>query len=495
MPVFRRRGYTGYIMRKTKIVATLGPATEKASAVRRLIKSGVDVFRLNLSHGSLLWHEERVKIIRTASKEADKPVSIILDLQGPRIRTGLLKDGQPIKLKSGDIVTITTKQKYGAPGIITTPYKSLPKDVKKGDRILLDDGTMELKILSSSDTDIKCKVITGGLLKEHKGMNLPDVRLSVPSLTEKDKKNLKEGLKWGIDYVALSFVRSAKDVKAIRDYIKRLGFSFPVIAKIEKPEAVEDIDNILDEADGVMVARGDLGVEMEPQRVPLIQKDIIKRANKKGRVVITATQMLESMILSPRPTRAEASDVANAILDGTDAVMLSGETSVGQYPAEAVEMMSKIASEAEKGLTISDFRRRRSELIFSAYNAGSGKSSTFPLAIAYAALDASIETDAKAILAYTISGRTAQLISKLKPKCKVFVLTPENAIYHRLPLLWGVVPVVIPFGDSTDRMINIGERALIKKRLLNKGDVVVIVSGTSAIMGATNMMKVHRVGE
>src|SRR3989338_1847812 len=372
----------------------------------------------------------------SASKDAAKPVSIILDLQGPKIRTGLLKDGKPINLKSGDIVTITIKQKYGAPGITSTPYKSLLGDVKKGDRILLDDGTMELKVLSSSDADIKCKVVTGGLLKEHKGMNLPGVRLSVPSLTEKDKRNFKEGLRWGIDYVALSFVRSAKDVKAIRNYIKRLGFSLPVIAKIEKPEAVEDMDNILDEADGVMVARGDLGVEMEPQRVPLIQKDIIKRANEKGKTVITATQMLESMISSPRPTRAEASDVANAILDGTDAVMLSGETSVGKYPIEAVRMMSNIASEAEKGLNVS--------------NKFKYEDSSFSTAIAYAALDAAEKTKSRAILAYTISGRTARLLSKLKPRCPIFALTPTDEVYSRLPLLWGVTAVLIPFGESTE---------------------------------------------
>ena len=478
-------------MRKTKIVATLGPATEKALAIRKLISSGVDVFRLNLSHGSLSWHEERVKIIRTASKEADKPVSIILDLQGPRVRTGLLKDGKPINLKSGDIVTITTKKVYGAEGIITTPYTSLPKDVKKGDRILLDDGRMELRVLGSSGTDIKCKVITGGALKEHKGMNLPGVNLSVPSLTAKDKKNLSQGLTWGIDYVAMSFVRSAKDVKAVKDYIKRRGFSLPVIAKIEKPEAVEDMDNILDEAEGVMVARGDLGVEMEPQRVPLIQKDIINRANKKGRLVITATQMLESMVSNPRPTRAEASDVANAILDGTDAVMLSSETSVGRYPVEAVEMMSKIASEAEKGLVVSGVRRRRADSGVAAQRQQYGTSAPFTYAVAYAALEAAIETDARAIIIYTIFGRAAQLVSKLKPKCKIFALTPENTVYFKLPLLWGVEPVLVPFGDTTDRMLNTGERVLLEKRLLNKGDVVVIVTGAPGIMGATNMMKVQ----
>jgi pyruvate kinase len=430
----------------------------------------------------LSWHEERVKIIRNASVNEGKPVSIILDLQGPRIRTGLLKDGKPIRLKPGNVVTITTRDIYGKEGLIATSYKALPGEVKGGDKILLDDGTMELKVLGSSRHDVKCEVITGGLLKEHKGMNLPDVKLSASSLTELDKKNLSHGLKWGIDYIAISFVRSARDVKSVKDFIKKKGYSIPIIAKIEKPEAVEDINSILVEAEGVMVARGDLGVEMEPQRVPLIQKDIIKKANKMGKVVITATQMLESMISNPRPTRAEASDVANAILDGTDAVMLSGETSVGKYPIEAVKMMSKIAYETEKGLDVS------SKLIYR-------KGSTFSEAIAHAALDAAMATDAKAIIAYTISGRTAQLLSKLKPQCPILALTSEQVVYCRLPIFWGVEPVLIPFGNSTDEMLNVGERAMIKKRFLKRGDVVVIVSGTSPTLGATNMMKVHRIGE
>lgn len=480
MSAFHLKGYTGGIMRKTKIVATLGPATETPIAIKKLIQAGVDVCRLNLSHGDLIWHRQRAQIIRNASAGGGKPVSIILDLQGPRIRTGFLKDGKPIRLKSRDVVTITTKDVYGREGLITTPYKLLPKDVKKGDKILLDDGKIELRVLTSAGRDVQCEIITGGLLKEHKGMNLPGVRLSVPSFTEKDREDLNQGLRWGIDYVAMSFVRSARDVKIVKDFIRKKGYSIPIIAKIEKPEAVEDIDAILDETDGVMVARGDLGVEMEPQRVPLIQKDIIRRANKKGKVVITATQMLESMISNPRPTRAEASDVANAILDGTDAVMLSGETSVGRYPAEAVNMMSQIASEAEKGLDI--------------FHESDYKDDSFSTAVAYAALYAAERTGSKAIIAYTISGRTARLISKLKPRCRLFALTPENAVYNRLPLMWGVMPVLIPFGKSTDEMLDIGERMLIKKRLLNKGDVVVIVSGTSAITGATNMMKVHRTG-
>src|SRR3989338_1078464 len=476
MLAFHLKDYTGGIMRKTKIVATLGPGTETPISIKKLIQAGVDVCRLNLSHGDLAWHRQMVQIIRGVSAGDGKPVSIILDLQGPRIRTGFLKDGKPIRLKSRDVVTITTKDVYGREGIITTPYQLLPKDVKKGGKILLDDGKIELMVLTSAGRDVKCEIITGGLLKEHKGMNLPGVRLSVLSFTEKDREDLNQGLRWGIDYIAMSFVRSARDVKTVKDFIRKKGYSIPIIAKIEKPEAVEHIDAILDEADGVMVARGDLGVEMEPQRVPLIQKDIIIRANKKGKVVITATQMLESMISNPRPTRAEASDVANAILDGTDAVMLSGETSVGKYPAEAVNMMSQIASEAEKGLDIS--------------HESDYKDDSFSTAVAYAAERIS----SKAIIAYTISGRTAQLISKLKPRCRLFALTPENAVYNRLPLMWGVMPVLIPFGKSTDEMLDIGERILIKKRLLNKGDVVVIVSGTSAIMGATNMMKVHRVG-
>lgn len=468
-------------MRKTKIIATLGPATESLTTIKRLIKAGVDVCRLNLSHGDLDWHREMVQLIRTVSQQEERPVSIILDLQGPRIRTGLLKQGKPIRLKSGDVVTVTTREIYGREGLIATPYKSLGRDVTKGDKILLDDGKMELKVLASTKSEVKCEVVTGGLLKEHKGMNLPGVRLNVPSLTDKDKQNLRDGLNWRVDYIAMSFVRSAKDVKIAKDFIKKQGHVVPIIAKIEKPEAVEHIDEILDEADGVMVARGDLGVEMEPQRVPLIQKDIIKRANEKGKTVITATQMLESMISSSRPTRAEASDVANAILDGTDAVMLSGETSIGKYPIEAVKMMSNIASEAEKGLNVS--------------NKFKYEDSSFSTPIAYAALDAAEKTKSSAILVYTISGRTARLLSKLKPQCQIFAMTPTDEVYSRLPLLWGVMPVLVPFGKSTDEMLSAGERTLVRKRLLNKGDVVVIVSGILARMGATNVMKIHRVGE
>ncbi len=473
-------------MRKTKIIATLGPSTGTEVMIRKLIRGGVDVFRLNLSHGDLSWHKHKIELIRDASQKEGRPVSIILDLQGPRIRTGLLKDGRPVRLKSGDIVTITTRDVCGREGLIATPFKSLPRDVKRGDKILLDDGKMELHVIGSSRWDVKCKVITGGVLKEHKGMNLPGVELSAPSLTDKDRNDLRAGLRWQVDYIAMSFVRSAKDVRDIKDFIKKAGCHIPVIAKIEKPEAVEHIDAILDEADGVMVARGDLGVEMEPQRVPLIQKGIIHNANKRGKFVITATQMLESMISSPMPTRAEASDIANAILDGTDAVMLSGETSVGKYPVEAVKMMSMIASEAEKGLSVEAYKlhRRRSDVLPS-----------FSSAVAHAALDAATETGAKAIIAYTISGRTALLISKLKPLCRIMALTPEKSVYDRLPLFWGVVPVLIPFGGSTDAMLNLGEETMLKKRLLKKGDVVVIVSGTSPIAGATNMMKVHRIGE
>lgn len=477
-------------MRKTKIIATLGPATESAAHIEKLLKAGVDVCRLNLSHGELSWHKERVRIIRNTSQKLNKPVSIILDIQGPRIRTGSLHNGKPVRLKTGETIAITTRNISGKEGLIATAYQSLPDDVRKGDRILLDDGTMELRVLGASGKEVKCLIVTGGVLKEHKGMNLPGVSLSVPSLTEKDRRDLSTGLAWGVDYVALSFVRSAKDVKTARAFIVKQGFSVPVIAKIEKPEAVQDIGEILDEADGVMLARGDLGVEMEMQKVPLIQKDIIKLANKKGKPVITATQMLESMISRSRPTRAEASDVANAILDGTDAVMLSGETSVGKYPFEAVKMMSRIAMEAEKNMPSAEPGRRLLDLKSQYRN-----SKIFAAAIAHAALDAAIATDAAAIIVYTLSGKTAQLISKLKPFCRICALTPEEAVYNRLPLLWGVAPIIIPFGGSTDAMLSLGEKTLSGKRLLKKGDTVVIVSGTSATVGATNMMKVHRIGE
>lgn len=469
-------------MRKTKIIATIGPATACPLLIQNILSAGADVVRLNLSHGDHKWHSQRVKDIRKVARAINKAVAIMLDLQGPRIRTGRLKNGSPVHLKRGQDITITTKDVLGDEGIISTPYASLPRDVKKNDRILLDNGLIELKVIKTSKTDVYCRVVNGGMLGENKGMNLPGVDISATTFTEKDKMDLRAALSWGIDYAAMSFVSRADDINGMRDFMKKRGYNIPIIAKIERQEAIDNIDEILDTADGVMVARGDLGVEMTPQRVPLLQKMIIKKADEKGKIVITATQMLESMVESPTPTRAEASDVANAILDGTDAVMLSEETAKGKFPQEAVKMMDLIAREVEE------------EISYTAWSPYHKKISS-SWAVAHSACNAADETDAKALVIFTISGRTALMVSKFKPVMPIIVLTPDKDVYNRLALIRGAAPLLIPFGNSTDKMLAIGEKTILKSGLLKKGDIVVVVAGTTSMRGATNMMKVYKIGE
>ncbi|HIJ41997.1 MAG TPA: pyruvate kinase, partial [Deltaproteobacteria bacterium] len=332
--------------RKTKIVCTIGPASSSRKMLKKLILAGMNVARLNFSHGT---HEEHRKVferIRSLAKSLNRPVGVMQDLQGPKIRTGKIKGGSLV-LKAGEEFVITSRRILGEPGIVSTTYGGIIKDLDKGHAILIDDGLMELKVLGKNKTNLTCKVVTGGILHESKGINLPGVKTRIPSLTKKDKEDLRAGIEMGIDYVAISFVRSAKDVKSLKRELKRLGADVPVIAKIEKPQALEELDEILDACEGIMVARGDLGVELSPEKVPIAQKMMIRKANLKRKLVITATQMLESMTEHPIPTRAEASDVANAILDGTDVVMLSGETSVGRYPVKTVQMMERIAIQAE----------------------------------------------------------------------------------------------------------------------------------------------------
>jgi len=332
---------------KTKIIATIGPSSTRKPVLKKLISSGMNVARLNFSHGNYKEHEKVIRDIRALSKEMNRPVGILLDLQGPKIRTDTLKNGKPVLLRKNKTIQITSKQVSGDADIVSTTYKNLSKDVKKGDKILIDDGLIELKVLSKTINTITCKIISGGRLKEHKGINLPGVKVSAPSLTEKDKKDLLFGIKQEVDFFALSFVRNANDLKRIKSILKKHKSDIPVIAKIEKPEAVDNLDEILKFADGIMVARGDLGVELRPEMVPKIQKQIIQKTIYSNKPVITATQMLETMTKNPIPTRAEASDVANAIYDGTDAIMLSGETAVGKYPVSTVRMMARIASETE----------------------------------------------------------------------------------------------------------------------------------------------------
>jgi pyruvate kinase len=470
--------------RKTKIIATLGPATQTGDTIGALIRAGVDVVRLNLSHGTLDEHDRAISAVRSASQRLGLPVAVLLDLQGPRIRTGLLKD-KSVELKTGGKVSITADDVPGDKNVISTTYGGLYKDVKPGDRVLIDDGLIELKVTGISGKMIDCGVIFGGLLGEHKGMNLPGVNITAPFLRGKDVEDIRFGVERNVDYIALSFVRSASDVFEAKERIRELGAEVPVIAKIEKAEALQNLDAIIEEAEGIMIARGDLGVEISPEEIPVLQKKIISKVNEAGKIVITATQMLESMIKNPRPTRAEASDVANAVFDGTDALMLSGETAVGSDPAGAVMMMAKIAREAEEAAITHKHMLRRKD----------GNPGSFAQAVAFAAAAAASEVKTKAIVVFTQTGETAGVLSKLRPEQTIIAFTPLEKTQRRLSLVWGVRPFAIEFGGHTDEMICRGEAALLNHGIAGWGDTIVIVSGTRVGMrGATNMMKIDWIG-
>lgn len=447
-------------IRKTKIVATVGPASQSEEVLGRLIEAGVDVFRLNFSHGTWEEHGAVIERIRRLSR-AKKPVAILQDLQGPRLRTGALEGGRPITLIPGQRFVLTTEQVVGNTQRVSVSYPGLPQDVVVGNRILLADGLLELEVLETTPVEVVTRVIRGGVLEERKGINVPGVHLSVPSTTEKDLRDLEFGVSKGVDWVALSFVRSGHDLRRAREALRALGAQTPLIAKIEKPEAIRHLDSILQEADGIMVARGDLGVELPPERVPLLQKYLIRRANEAGLPVITATQMLESMVASLRPTRAEASDVANAILDGTDALMLSAETAVGKYPVEAVETMARIAAEVDSTnhqLPPEDFHRE-----------------SLSHSLSRAAARLAQEVRAEAMVVYTRSGYTAQLLSKERPPTPIYAFTPDESTARRLCLWYGVVPFLTRAVQSTDDLIEHTLRELGSKRGLEPGKSVVIV--------------------
>ena len=472
------------MLNKTKIVATVGPSSNTKEVLKKMILSGMNVARLNLSHGRYSEHTRAVNLIRSLSREVNRSVGIILDLQGPKIRTGLLLGDNPVELKKDKIIAITSRQVLGTSTMVSTTYKDISKDVTVGDKILMDDGLMGLSVLSKTEDTVTCKIINGGILKEHKGINLPGVNVSAPSLTDKDIKDLNFGIKLGVDYFALSFVRRAKDLEEIKLIIKKQGADIPVIAKIEKPEAVENLDEILEIADGVMVARGDLGVELNPEQVPGIQKQIIHKAISRNKIVITATQMLETMINNPVPTRAEASDVANAVYDGTDAVMLSGETASGKYPVETVQMMTKIITESEK-------------TPFMKYNLKHEKdpNDLITHAVAQSSVYLLHEIDAATILAFSVSGKTSKLISKQRPEKSIFSCSPSEKVYNRMSLVWGVVPLLIPEIYDTKRIIEAGENIIIGKKYIKKGDLIVIVTGLALKTGSTNIIKLHRAGD
>jgi pyruvate kinase len=478
-------------MHRTKIVCTIGPATNSEAQLERLMRAGMNVARLNFSHGTHQEHEQVIERIRAISARLNYAVAILQDLQGPKIRTGLLQAGQPVKLVDGSQITITTRERVGNAEIISTTYKQLPQDVKPGDRILLSDGLLELSVLDKSETDVFCSVIHGGLLGEHKGINLPGVAVSAPALTEKDRDDLRFGVMHDVDYVALSFVRKPEDILEAKQYIhelqlKNLGdqkqniIPIPLIAKLEKPEAIACLDDILEVTDGVMIARGDLGVEMAPEKVPLLQKQIIARCNELGLPVITATQMLESMVTNPRPTRAEVTDVSNAVLDQTDLVMLSAETATGAYPIEAVEMMVRIVRETEAGNRTAHPPKHQQL--------------TQARAVSHAARALSEEASVKAIVVFTRSGNSAHLISKDRPRVPIWAYTPSEKVRRQLALWWGVLPYSIELRGTTEELIEVVEQRLLEDNLIQNGEYIVIMGGLPVARWArTNFVKLHRV--
>lgn len=467
--------------RRTKIVATLGPASSSPEMLERLLVAGVDLFRLNFSHGTLDDKALLINRIRDVSARLGKEVGILADLQGPKIRTGKMA-GDGMLLQKGQEVVITTADILGADGVIPTIYTELPRDVTPGARILLDDGLLELKVLAIAGEEVRCLVIHGGLLKNNKGINLPGVKVSAPSLTEKDLADLDFCLWVDVDYIALSFVRTHEDVEQIKRIIYSAGKDIPVVAKIEKPEALRNFKKILKVTDAVMVARGDLGVEIQAEKVPLIQKKIIMACNQAGKPVITATQMLESMITNPRPTRAETSDVANAIIDGTDAVMLSGETASGAYPVAAVETMARIALDVEvAGLG-------------STHDAPAQLTPSIAQAVGEAACRAAASLKAKAIAVFTHSGSTAALISRFRPPIPIVAFTNTPPIQRKLSLYWGVRTRSIQILESMEQQVALAEKLLLAAGL-RKGDIIIIIMGTPVeARGSTNLMKVHKLG-
>lgn len=450
--------------------------------INRLFTAGMDVARLNFSHGTHEEHAKNITQLRAASGEHEKPIAILADLQGPKIRTGALAGGGPVLLRAGQRFVITTAKVLGDSTRVNTTFTPLPREVRRGDRVLLSDGLIELRVEQVRDGQVICEVVNGGALGEHKGINLPGVKLRVPALTPKDRADLVFALKHGADYIAVSFVRRPEDVLLAKQLIRRAGKDTPVIAKLEKPEAIENLDAILRVADGVMVARGDLGVEMNPERVPVVQKTIIARAREFRRPVITATQMLESMTENPRPTRAEASDVANAIFDGSDAVMLSAETASGKYPVEAVAMMARIIEEAEA--SIREFPRPAPQ-----------EQLKVAETVAELVCHASRELHMKLIAVFTHSGFTARLVSRYRPLVPIVAFSPEQETRRRMALIWGVCPRNIQDVKKVDGLTAVAEKRLLEERLARKGDVIGIVAGTPmGIRGTTNFMKFHVIG-
>jgi len=473
-------------MRKTKIVCTIGPSSESLENTKKLIKAGMNVARLNFSHGDFEEQGNRIKNITAANKELGTSVAILLDTKGPEIRLGKLKE-EPIELVQGDAITLTTEEILGDRNRIPVTYNNLPNDLSVGSTVLIDDGLIGLKVESIEGTEIHCRIINSGPIKGKKGVNVPGVKISLPGITEKDRNDIIFGIEQGVDFIAASFVRKASDVLEIRELLEQHnGTHIQIISKIENQEGVDNLDEILEVSDGLMVARGDLGVEIPAEEVPLVQKLMIKKCNLAGKPVITATQMLDSMQRNPRPTRAEASDVANAIFDGTDAIMLSGETAAGKYPVESVQTMSRIAQRAEEALEYRDIFIKQAN----------AQQNSVTEAISQAVANAALDLNAKAIVTSTHSGFTARVVSKYRPKAPIIAVTPVDKVMRGLALCWGVFPVKGEEAKTTDEMFEVAVQEGLNTGLLSLGDTVVITAGVPVgRAGTTNLMKIHHIGE
>jgi len=472
-----------FLERRTKIVCTIGPATGSAAVIERLIRAGMDVARFNLSHGTHREHARHIQTIRKLSQRLAIPVAILTDLPGPKYRTGKLKDGQAV-LKKGAQVILTTKQVEGNDKVIPVNLPTLPRDVRVGDTVLLDDGAMQLKVLEERDTEVRCKVMVGGILTEGRGLVVPGMRTSGPFITDNLRECILFAVEQQTDYLALSFVSNAEDITGVRAILHKNNGDIPIIAKIERGEAVDKFDSILVASDGIMVARGDLGVDIPLEKVPLVQKEIIRKCNQAGRPVITATQMLESMVKVTRPTRAEVTDVANAIFDGTDAIMLSAETSIGKYPVQAVKMMAKIAREAEDRLPYEQILSERGRWL---------EPETDEL-ISYSACHTAHRLGAVALVAFTQSGSTAGRVSKYRPRMPILAITPSTVGVGRLGLHWGVHPFQIEKASSVDDLFTTGAKLSKELGLAKPGDLIVITGGIPVgIAGSTNLLKVEKI--
>ncbi len=469
-------------MKRAKIVCTIGPSSSDEKALSSMIAEGMDVARLNFSHGTYEDHKASFYLIRKCAKRRKKPVAILQDLQGIKIRLGLVANDE-VSLREGSNVILRSGNGISNRSCLYIRYAGLERDLRKGHRVLIDDGLIMLKVQEKGKGAIRARVIEGGVIRSRKGVNLPDTKVSTPSFTAKDRKDLAFGIALGVDYVAVSFVRTAGDVVKVQRYLKKAKRRIPVIAKIEKPEALKNIESILDVAEGIMIARGDLGVEMQPEEVPVIQKELIGLANRAGKIVITATQMLDSMTVHLRPTRAEATDVANAVIDGSDALMLSGETSAGKYPVRAVRMMRKIIERTEKEVAFQKILTRR-EIMMSEH----------PYAVADAAVGAARDIRARAIVAFTDSGYTARLTSKFRPTMPLIAFATSADVQRNLSIMWGVEPHFMKPLRDTDQMVAEVERYLVREKLVKKGDsIVIIASLPMSVAGKTNFMKLHTI--